>query len=350
MDELLGMDDAVPDGGDDEFDDDEFDDVEGDLNDPDDYAAFTKRTCGEAAGHADQNRRPGEKKTQASLVRAWDSQIKKLFFAALRLRKLQEADDRTLAAKRPAATTIVYDAVKSRMRESLKRTLSAGGDPNAEDDQDIGAYADIRRKPNIGAISACYFRRLTRSTTLVSLSGSIHLSKALINDHQQVDDGSSYRIFPPILGQRNLAWSDIFDQIKQCILLWELYQPRGLADFYTLPSLWNSYEHGEDASHTNGALNEMHVHILLDTTTTLTVQQGDKQKWKRYREIPQWIEEETRSRQVSRAVVLAELEALRTQPGKSTLLSLNQLVQVVEKQPVDKVKRYQMLRLEMGVC
>ncbi|KAF9018420.1 hypothetical protein BDZ89DRAFT_960176 [Hymenopellis radicata] len=185
------MDDAIPDGGDDEFDDDEVD-----LNDPDDYAAFTKRTRVEAAGHADQNRRPGGKKTQASLVRAWDvsqrewcagallageikdkivdehslllfirysalrpkrdrrrnsipdtrlgaSQIKKLFFAALRLRKLQEADDRTLAAKRPAATTIVYDAVKSRMRESLKANSKVH--PNAEDDQDIVANTFLQQ-------------------------------------------------------------------------------------------------------------------------------------------------------------------------------------------------------------
>ncbi|KAF9018376.1 hypothetical protein BDZ89DRAFT_1073960 [Hymenopellis radicata] len=816
MDELLGMDDAVPDGG-----DDEFDDVEGDLNDPDEYAAFTKRTRVEAAGHADQNRRPGGKKTQASLVRAWDewcasallageikdkivdehslllfirysalrpkrdrrrnfipdtrlgaSQIKKLFFAALRLRKLQEADDRTLAAKRSAATTIVYDAVKSRMREALKRTLSgafsADGDPNAEDDQDIvantflqqitvvfrptdeqlsrisraflshrelritvfghlswvcqrasgnrgddfrslrlaqlqpyiwlhpdkstqvfsvlglqneekagdrgmstsinpvytvfvahrdaescplgalaiylhylldyyrlgdkmeidwtrnrdwrqvrvlhastptipynescmynlykgtleraevvlhskvhlarhllpykqeqmgvdsnetakmgwkrGTYFDVyapalpkaavlgahgyqvtdeynpiwrrisvpeaflklvcpmakdnyhkvstakkagligatnfwhtvhfnsirrmvmslrpylfqvgaviyqklptlpifrlpafqnaevqewmkvefpvklarlqaeagesvnleriqdevlrrvleenrteralhhqeveKQRRELQELRECFHRRTSFLSPSKGFSNALYHENASRSDHSAMvidslphsqkvpstpprpsrisiepmrvsegsptsaplvhsvrmllppidafynpNDGSSYRIFPPILRQRNLAWSDIFNQIKQPILLWELYQPRGLADF-TLSSLWNSYEQGEE-------YNDMLCPPLKLLEQRFAhkwraQRNGDKQKWKRYREIPQWIEEETRSRQVLPAVVLAELEALRTQPGKSTLLSLNQLVQVVEKQRKERVSR-----------
>ncbi|KAF9031193.1 hypothetical protein BDZ89DRAFT_1064031 [Hymenopellis radicata] len=787
MDELLGMDDAVPDGG-----DDEFDDVEGDLNDPDEYAAFTKRTRVEAAGHADQNRRPGGKKTQASLVRAWDewcasallageikdkivdehslllfirysalrpkrdrrrnfipdtrlgaSQIKKLFFAALRLRKLQEADDRTLAAKRPAATTIVYDAVKSRMREALKRTLSADGDPNAEDDQDIvantflqqitdeqlsrisraflshrelritvfghlswvcqrasgnrgddfrslrlaqlqpyiwlhpdkstqvfsvlglqneekagdrgmstsinpvytvfvahrdaescplgalaiylhylldyyrlgdkmeidwtrnrdwrqvrvlhastptipynescmynlykgtleraevvshskvhlarhllpykqeqmgvdsnetakmgwkrGTYFDVyapalpkaavlgahgyqvtdeynpiwrrvsvpeaflklvcpmakdnyhkvstakkagligatnfwhmvmslrpylfqvgaviyqklptspifrlpafqnaevqewmkvefpvklarlqaeagesvnleriqdevlrrvleenrteralhhqeveKQRRELQELRECFHRRTSFLSPSKGFSNALYHENASRSDHSAMvidslphsqkvpstpprpsrisiepmrvsegsptsaplvhsvrmllppidafynpNDGSSYRIFPPILGQRNLAWSDIFNQIKQPILLWELYQPRGLADF-TLSSLWNSYEQGEEY---NDMLRPPLKLLEQRFAHKWRAQRnGDKQKWKRYREIPQWIEEETRSRQVLPAVVLAELEALRTQPE----------IQVVEKQRKERVSR-----------
>jgi hypothetical protein len=49
------------------------------------------------------------------------SQIKKSFFSVLRIRKVQEAKDPTLAARRPAATVHVYDAVKTRMDEALER-------------------------------------------------------------------------------------------------------------------------------------------------------------------------------------------------------------------------------------
>lgn len=48
------------------------------------------------------------------------SQIKKGFFRALRIRKQQEAQDPALALSRPATTVHVYDAVKSRMSDALQ--------------------------------------------------------------------------------------------------------------------------------------------------------------------------------------------------------------------------------------
>jgi hypothetical protein len=49
------------------------------------------------------------------------SQLKKLFFGALRIRKEQEAGDTGLAHKRPATSVIVWDAIKNRMDEALER-------------------------------------------------------------------------------------------------------------------------------------------------------------------------------------------------------------------------------------
>jgi hypothetical protein len=49
------------------------------------------------------------------------SQLKKMFFGALRIRKEQDAQDPELAQKRPATTVIVYDAIKTRMDEALER-------------------------------------------------------------------------------------------------------------------------------------------------------------------------------------------------------------------------------------
>jgi hypothetical protein len=49
------------------------------------------------------------------------SQLKKLFFGALRIRKEQEAKDPGLVHKRPATSIIVWDAIKNRMDEALER-------------------------------------------------------------------------------------------------------------------------------------------------------------------------------------------------------------------------------------
>lgn len=54
-----------------------------------------------------------------NIIHSLKSQIKKGFFGALRIRKQQEAQDPTLALKRPATTVHVYDAVKARMSEAL---------------------------------------------------------------------------------------------------------------------------------------------------------------------------------------------------------------------------------------
>jgi hypothetical protein len=49
------------------------------------------------------------------------SQLKKLFFGALRIRKEQDAENTSLARKRPATSVIVWDAIKNRMDEALER-------------------------------------------------------------------------------------------------------------------------------------------------------------------------------------------------------------------------------------
>ncbi len=48
------------------------------------------------------------------------SQIKKEFFGALRIRKVQDARDPKLTTRRLSTTVYVYDAVKTRMDEALQ--------------------------------------------------------------------------------------------------------------------------------------------------------------------------------------------------------------------------------------
>ncbi|KAJ7154733.1 hypothetical protein C8R46DRAFT_442730 [Mycena filopes] len=65
------------------------------------------------------------------------SQLKKLFFGALRIRKEQDASDKTLAGKRPATTFIAWEAIKNRMDEALERVRN--GLDETEDAPDIRA-------------------------------------------------------------------------------------------------------------------------------------------------------------------------------------------------------------------
>ncbi|KAJ7743063.1 hypothetical protein B0H14DRAFT_3607425 [Mycena olivaceomarginata] len=65
------------------------------------------------------------------------SQLKKLFFGVLRIRKPQDAADPGLALRRPATTFIVWEALKNRMDEALQRVRN--GLDEAEDAPDIGA-------------------------------------------------------------------------------------------------------------------------------------------------------------------------------------------------------------------
>ncbi|KAJ6511689.1 hypothetical protein DFH09DRAFT_1434967 [Mycena vulgaris] len=65
------------------------------------------------------------------------SQLKKLFFGALRIRKEQDAGNKTLTQTRPATTFIVWEAIKNRMDEALERVRN--GLDETDDAPDIRA-------------------------------------------------------------------------------------------------------------------------------------------------------------------------------------------------------------------
>ncbi|KAJ7933678.1 hypothetical protein B0H13DRAFT_1855921 [Mycena leptocephala] len=82
-----------------------------------------------------------EKKTRRGVPipgsRLGASQLKKLFFGVLRIRKPQDAADPGLAQRRPATTFIVWEALKNRMDEALQRVRN--GLDEAHDALDIRA-------------------------------------------------------------------------------------------------------------------------------------------------------------------------------------------------------------------
>ncbi|KAJ6548089.1 hypothetical protein B0H10DRAFT_2170043 [Mycena sp. CBHHK59/15] len=180
-DELLGYDSS-----------EDPEEIEGDEEAPtddDDDAAHTAFKNGvrvETIRRAEGNRRAGGIKTQNAMVKAWKefteiklkkreirdgivdehsmllfinysaerekksrrgqpipgtrlgaSQLKKLFFGALRIRKQQDAANPTLAQSRPATTFITWEGIKCRMDESIHRVRD--GHEENEDAPDIRA-------------------------------------------------------------------------------------------------------------------------------------------------------------------------------------------------------------------
>ncbi|KAJ7756085.1 hypothetical protein DFH07DRAFT_1027777 [Mycena maculata] len=163
------------------------DEEDADVDDPPDRATLLSNVRVAAVKRVENNRRAGGQKTQRAMRRAWRefvdkaitaskipdeivdeislllfiefsaerpkrtrkgedipgtqvgaSQLKKLFFGALRIRKEQDALDPSLAHIRPATSVIVYDSIKCRMDEALERERSGLVGPD-EDAPDIRA-------------------------------------------------------------------------------------------------------------------------------------------------------------------------------------------------------------------
>ncbi|KAF8219526.1 hypothetical protein L208DRAFT_1382990 [Tricholoma matsutake] len=87
------------------------------------FGAFQQRVRVTAA-KSEGNRRAGGLKMQRAMVKAWESQLKKLFFGALRIHKERDAENPSLAHKCPVTSVIVWDAIKNWMDEALERVRS----------------------------------------------------------------------------------------------------------------------------------------------------------------------------------------------------------------------------------
>ncbi|KAF4618297.1 hypothetical protein D9613_011520 [Agrocybe pediades] len=197
-DELLGMDDDDDDeeNGEENGEDVELEEVEeggsvdeallGGPRPGESYSQFKTRVRLEETQYAEKQRRPGGIKTQKAMVKAWKefrdlalqrgdikdeiidehhlllyirfcaerpkrdrrgfdieetrigaSHIKKLYFGALRIRKEQDAKDPSLLSRRPATSIHVWDSLRSRMYEAIRR--SRNGLVPGEDAPDIVA-------------------------------------------------------------------------------------------------------------------------------------------------------------------------------------------------------------------
>ncbi|KAJ7493956.1 hypothetical protein FB451DRAFT_1491519 [Mycena latifolia] len=140
--------------------------------------------------------------------------------------------------------------------------------------------------------------------------------------------GAQRGIFPPLLGQKSARWPDVFALIQQPKMCWAVWGPtRSVNKFLDVDELWATYVDGDAVYNDSGIQTGKKPPLQLvekyfqarwrspeDPKERATIAKA----WERYREIPQWIAASSERRGVSPAIIIAELEAMRVEPGKAT--------------------------------
>ncbi|KAJ3776228.1 hypothetical protein FB446DRAFT_683067 [Lentinula raphanica] len=135
--------------------------------------------------------------------------------------------------------------------------------------------------------------------------------------------GGPIFLLPPYVGQKSISWDDVFKQVQQPQRLWDLYKPTKTLDQWdSLSELWHCWSTGEPEIDSNGVqtgvrpplrLVEQHFHH------TWRPGKAAGKTWERFREIPEYIDSQILSRNVSPATVLEELETRRKQTKVLTI-------------------------------
>ncbi|KAF9490446.1 hypothetical protein BDN71DRAFT_1490630 [Pleurotus eryngii] len=121
------------------------------------------------------------------------------------------------------------------------------------------------------------------------------------------DPGAARLIWPPCLGQKSVRWVDVFKLIKQPQLCWESWKPaKTLAQYETVSELWDIFTSGEPVYH-NGIQTGVRpplrdVEQYFQHRWRTKGASNQKKAWERFREIPEYIDNQSTSRGISPAV------------------------------------------------
>ncbi|KAJ7212802.1 hypothetical protein C8J57DRAFT_1256301 [Mycena rebaudengoi] len=107
--------------------------------------------------------------------------------------------------------------------------------------------------------------------------------------------GAVNPVWPPIFGQKSVAWPEIFPLIYDPHSLFDIWKLSKSMNEMTLAEVWKAW------SLNGGQLRRSHQANLLQSWKF----------WERFRKIPEWIETETNLGSKSPEASIAELEALR---------------------------------------
>ncbi|KAJ3819567.1 hypothetical protein F5880DRAFT_1676602 [Lentinula raphanica] len=135
--------------------------------------------------------------------------------------------------------------------------------------------------------------------------------------------GGPIFLLPPYVGQKSISWDDVFKQVQQPERLWDLYKPTKTLDQWdSLNELWHCWSVGEPEIDSNGVQTGVRPPLrLVEQYFQYKWRPGKPagKTWERFREIPEYIDAQVASRNVSPAIVLAELEARRKQTKSVTI-------------------------------
>lgn len=150
-----------------------------------------------------------------------------------------------------------------------------------------------------------------------------------------------------MLGQEGVSWSTVFNLIKQPSFLWDTWKPSKPLDSMKLTELWDCYNEGERVCVEKQAIRvkpplrlvEQHFEASWRSTSKVRISLhsflynihmiGQARKaWQRFREIPEWIDEQVRERHIKTSAILDEVEAIREEAGK--LVGMNGLAKIIK--------------------
>jgi hypothetical protein len=70
--------------------------------------------------------------------------------------------------------------------------------------------------------------------------------------------GSTSLLWPPLLGQRGVNWTDVFTLIKRPELLWGVWRPMGTLDsIATVSEMWDFWKLGQPVRNEQGVITRM---------------------------------------------------------------------------------------------
>ncbi|KAJ7934437.1 hypothetical protein B0H13DRAFT_1591571 [Mycena leptocephala] len=130
--------------------------------------------------------------------------------------------------------------------------------------------------------------------------------------------GAPIGLVHPVLGMQSARWiEDVFPAIQQPEMCWSVWGPNKTLDqFNNVQEIWDIFANGERiAVNVDGTETHMKPPLkLVEQFFKHKWRTSDlKQKtWKRFREIPEWIDRESTARRVPPDVVILELEDLRS--------------------------------------
>ncbi|KAJ7504099.1 hypothetical protein B0H11DRAFT_1853124, partial [Mycena galericulata] len=192
------------------------------------------------------------------------------------------------------------------------------------------------------------FGRTTVSRVLSSRCASILMSCMYANNSRGAPPG----VFPPLLGQKFVRWTDMFKLIKQPKLLWTNWGPKkSLEQYSSIEELWTAYVDGapevDDSGNTTGRLKPPLKLVEQYFQASWRAPDDKKERanlakvWERFREIPEWIDQQSTVRDVSPDIVITELQASRVAASSSSEpKGLNWLQKDVSRQRKEAVAQH----------
>ncbi|KAJ7693365.1 hypothetical protein B0H17DRAFT_933068, partial [Mycena rosella] len=140
--------------------------------------------------------------------------------------------------------------------------------------------------------------------------------------YTQCFQGAPLGIFPPLLGQKTVSWTQVFSLVKQPKMLWNSWGPqKTLKQFANVKEVWTTYIDGAPERDSSGndtgrlkpplKLVEQYFQAGWRCPDNKKERAQIAKVWQRFREIPEWIDVHSSARDVSPNVIIAELEAMR---------------------------------------